>query len=97
MLATKSCAEIELRMGRGGVSPDLSIMASAPELSPCRAVSGAPGMDSINENPNGARPSLLFPGAVWIAFKHKIDRSAICLDDFSVQFAANGPSKRRIG
>ena len=39
MLATKSCASIELRMGRGGVCLGLpvisSVMASAPDLSAC--------------------------------------------------------------
>jgi len=35
MFATKSCAEIELRMGRGKVYLDSSVMASAPDLSAC--------------------------------------------------------------
>jgi len=46
MFATKSCAEIDLRMGRGVVYLGSSVMASAPDLSAghpsnpiCRATS----------------------------------------------------------
>lgn len=35
MFATKSCAEIEVRMGNGVVGLPSSVMLSAPELSAC--------------------------------------------------------------